>query len=86
MDFGQCIEAMRSSLGNMFEDPRLASEHRGRKQEVEAGFVTMCSFAATLSSIQLVDYDLKKFDFSLPESDDSKVLISNVYTNNIVKY
>ena len=34
MDFGKCIEAMRSSLGNMFEDPRLASEHRGKKQEV----------------------------------------------------
>jgi len=38
-----------------------------------------------LSSIQLVDYDLTKFDFSV-EKDDSKVLISNVYTNNIVKY
>jgi hypothetical protein len=37
-----------------------------------------------LSSIQLVDYDLHEFDFSVV--DDTKVLISNVYTNNIVKY
>jgi len=37
-----------------------------------------------VSSIQLVDYDKVKFDFSV--EPDTDVLISNVYTNNIVKY
>ena len=59
MDFGKCIEALRTSLGNCFADPRLAEEHRGKKDEVEAGFVQMCSFAATLSAIQLA-YETSK--------------------------
>lgn len=37
-----------------------------------------------MSSIQLVDYDKTKFDFNYEKEDN--VLISNVYTNNIVKY
>ena len=56
MEFGQCIEAMRDSLGKMFSDPRLSSEARGKKDEVEAGFITMRNFAAILSSIK-IEYD-----------------------------
>ena len=56
MDFGQCIEAMRGSLGKMFDDPRLSAKARGKKDEVEADFVTMCNFAAKLSSIK-IEYD-----------------------------
>ena len=41
-----------------------------------------------MSSIQLVCYDKEKFDFDMEGGDCKKpdILISNVYTNNIVKY
>ena len=56
MDFAQCIEAMGNSLGKMFDDPRLSSGARSKKDEVEAGFLTMRNFAARLSSIK-IEYD-----------------------------
>lgn len=37
-----------------------------------------------MSSIQLVDYDKSKFNFDYDKNPD--ILISNVYTNNKVKY
>ena len=53
VDIEQCAETMRDDLGTMFVDPRLSSSARGKKDEVEAGFLAMRSLVATLSAVRL---------------------------------
>ena len=43
----------------MFDDPRLSSEARSKKVEVEAGFLAMRNLASTLSALQ-VEYETVK--------------------------
>ena len=59
MDIAQCVETMRDDLGKMFDDPRLPSSARGKKDEVEAGFLTMRNLVATLSAVRL-EYETVK--------------------------
>ena len=56
MDLAQCVEAMGSGLGEMFDDPRLSQEARSKKAEVEGGFIAMRSIFATLVSVRQ-EYD-----------------------------
>ena len=55
MDVAVCVEAMRSDLGRMFDDPRLSDEPRAKRTEVEAGFNTMRHIFGILSAVRL-DY------------------------------
>ena len=59
MDIAQCVETMRDDLGKMFDDPRLSSNARGKKDEVEAGFLAMRNLVATLSAVRL-EYETVK--------------------------
>ena len=59
VDIAQCVTAMQSGLGEMFNDPRLSEEQRAKKSEVEAGFLAMRNLASMLSSPQ-ADYETAK--------------------------
>ena len=59
MDVAQCVETMRSDLGEMFDDPRLSSVAKGKRGEIEAGFMAMRSIFATLSAVRL-EYETVK--------------------------
>ena len=59
MDIEQYVETMRDDLGKMFDDPRLSAGARGKKDEVEAGFLAMRTLVATLSAVRL-EYETVK--------------------------
>ena len=65
VDIAQCVTAMQSGLGQMFDDPRLSQEARAKKNEVEAGFLAMRNLASMLSSIQ-AEYETAKVQAAVP--------------------
>lgn len=65
MDIAQCVKAMQDGLGQMFDDPRLSPKARGKKNEVEAGFLAMRNLASMLSAIQ-AEYETAKVQAAVP--------------------
>ena len=51
VDLGQAVEAMREDFAAMFDDSSLPSTASSKKDEVEAGFLTMRNLVGMLSAI-----------------------------------
>ena len=67
IELGEAVEAMRQDFTEMFSDARLPETASSRKDEVEAGFVTMANLFRMLSSIS-AEYKTAKLQAATPVS------------------